>query len=233
MPLRYGLVENHLTDDPGDYMAVVQDNETFTEEQIVERMINRGSTVTKAEALSVLEEYGLALEDILKTGNNVNTRLFAIYPSIAGVFGGKDAPFDASKHAIRLNVTAGSRLSKITGSIQVQKVTSISPVPVLQKFTNLKSKVVNESFTPGQIASLSGLLLKFNEDDPAQGIFFISDSGMETKVRNVTKNKPSELLFFVPDELTNGTFYVEVRTVLPSRKSVSSGRLHTQLVPVS
>lgn len=233
MPLRYGLVENHLTSDPGDYMAIVQDNETFTEEQIVERMISRGSTVTKAEALSVLEEFGLALEDILKGGNNVNTKLFAIYPSISGVFTNSTDSFDASRHAIRMNVSVGSRFNKTTSSIQAQKVETVSPMPVLQKFTDLKNKAVNESFTPGQIASITGLLLKFNENDPQQGIFFISSDNSETKVTNITKNKPSELLFFVPETLTSGNYYIEVRTILATRKSLVKGRLGAQLVPVA
>ncbi|NJO69994.1 MAG: DUF4469 domain-containing protein [Bacteroidetes bacterium] len=233
MPVRFGLIENHLTADPGDYMAVVTDNETFTEDGIIDRMISRGSTVTKAEALSVLEEYGLALEDILKGGNNVNTKLFGIYPSIAGVFNGQSDGFDKSRHAVRLNITSGSRLNKIIGSIQVQRVELTSPAPVLQKFTNLRTKTINESFTPGQIAAIAGLMLKFDEADPLQGIFFIAADSTETRVSNVSKNKPSELLFFVPDSLTTGTYQVEVRSILHGRKTLSTGRLLNNLVPVS
>lgn len=214
-------------------MAVPQENETCTEEQIVDRMISRGSTVTKAEALSVFEELGLAVEDILKGGNNINTRLFSIYPSISGVFNGKDDSFDPRRHGIRLNITPGSRLIKIIADIKGQKVDVTKPAPVIDKFVNLKTKAVNETFTPGQIASISGLMLKFNEEDPAQGIFFISAESVETKVTNVSKNKPSELLFFVPESLTAGTFQVEVRATLPGRKTIASHRLLSNLVPVN
>jgi hypothetical protein len=233
MPLRYGLIENHLTTEPGDYMAVVQDNETFSEEQIVERMINRGSTVTKAEALGVLEEYGLALEDLIKGGYNINTKLFCVYPSISGVFNGSDDSFDSRRHSIRLNVSVGNRFAKSTDSISTQKVGMTSPAPVLEKFTNLKTKAVNETFTTGQVASITGLLLKFNEEDASQGIFFIAADGTETRVTNISKNKPSELIFFVPDDLTSGSFQVEVRTILQNHKNLSKGKLLNSLVPVS
>jgi hypothetical protein len=233
MPLRYGLIENKLTADPDDYMAVVLDNETYNEEQIVERMISRGSTVTKAEALGVIEEFGLALEDILKGGNNVNIRLFSIYPRIAGVFNGPGDGFDSQRHGIRLNINAGSRLNKIVPEIKVQKVEVTSPAPVIEKFTNLRNKTVNESFSPGQIALLTGLLMKFDETDPEQGIYFISTEGTETKVTNISKNKPSELMFFVPETLTSGTYEVEVRAKLQNRKNISKGRLRHNLVPVS
>lgn len=233
MPLRYGLIENRLTADPDDYMAVVSDNETFTEEQIVERMISRGSTVTKAEALGVIEEFGLALEDILKGGNNVNTRLFGIYPSIAGIFNGSADGYDSNRHSIRLNITPGNRLNRIIGEIKVQKIEITSPAPILDKFVNLKSKAVNETFSPGQIASITGLNLKYNEADSAQGIFFIANDNTETKVDNVSKNKPSELLFFVPDNLTSGTYQIEVRAVIPNHKKLTIGRLLVNLVPVN
>lgn len=233
MPLRYGLIENKLTADPDDYMAVTQDNQTFSMDQIVDRMISRGSTVTKAEALGVMEELGLAIEDILKEGNNINTSLFGIYPSISGVFNGSSDGFDNKRHAVRINITAGSRLNRILDAIQVQKVNVTSPAPVIEKFINLKSKAVNESFSPGQIAAVTGLLLKFDESDPDQGIFFISNENVETKVTNVSKNKPSELLFFVPDSLTTGSYQIEVRAKLQNRTTIAKGRLLHSLVPVS
>lgn len=233
MPLRYGLVENKLTADPDDYMAVVQDNETFTEEQIVERMISRGSTVTKAEALGVIEEFGLALEDIIKGGNYVKTNLFSIFPSIAGIFNSSGDGFDSHRHGIRLNISAGSRLNRVVQDIKVEKVKVSIPAPVIEKFTNLKTKTVNESFSPGQIAMLTGLLMKFDESDPEQGIFFISNEGAETRVTNVSKNKPSELLFFVPETLTAGTYEIEVRAKLQNRKNISKGKLLHNLVPVN
>jgi hypothetical protein len=64
MPLRYGLVENQLTSDPDDYMAVTLDNYTKGIDDIVERMISRGSTVTTAEALGTLEEFKLVSSQV-------------------------------------------------------------------------------------------------------------------------------------------------------------------------
>ncbi|WP_461643940.1 DUF4469 domain-containing protein [Labilibaculum euxinus] len=104
--------------------------------------------------------------------------------------------------------------------------------PVIQQFTDLKTKAVNETFSPGQIASLKGSLLKFDEEDADQGIFFIAGDGAATKVVNVVKNKPSELLFFVPEALKTGSFQVEVRTIFKNYKSMRAGRFLIDLVPV-
>ncbi len=219
MPLRYGLIPNHLTDNPNDYMGVVTENETINTEQIVEQMIGKGSTVTKAEALSVIEEFNYAIVEAISNGNNVNTELFKVQPSVTGIFENSSDSFDKNRHAIRLNLNAGSRLAEAINNIDLRKIEITSPQPVLQKFTDLKNSIVNESFTPGQVASIKGSLLKFNEEDAQQGIFFISQDGTETKAKQIIKNKPSELMFFAPEGL-KGTFSVEVRMIPYKNKTL-------------
>ncbi|MDE5422127.1 DUF4469 domain-containing protein [Ancylomarina sp. DW003] len=233
MALRYGLILNHLTDDPDDYMGLVTDNDTITTEQIVEQMVGKGSTVTKAEALSVIEEFNYAVVDAVANGNNVNTELFKVYPSLSGVFVNDQDTFDKNRHSIRLNLNAGKRLAEAIANIELRKVELSLPQPVIQRFTDLKTKTINESFSPGQIASVKGALLKFDEEDDKQGIFFIAADSSETRVSNVVKNKPSELLFFVPESLTTGTFQIEVRTIFKNNKSMRTGRLLIDLTPVS
>jgi hypothetical protein len=191
-------------------------------------MIGKGSTVTKAEALSVIEEFSYAVVDSIAKGNNVNTELFKIYPSISGVFDSQSDSFDKKRHAIRLNLTAGSRLSEALDSIELRKVEIAPAQPVLQQFTDLKTNTVNETFTPGQIASIRGSLLKFDDADENQGIFFMAQDGSETKVSQVVKNKPSELLFFAPEGLS-GTYSLEVRVIPARYKALKKGQLSFDL----
>ena len=93
MAIKYALFPNHLTSDPDDYMAVVQDQTSKTKEDLIDEMIGRGSTVTKAEALSVLEEFEAAVEEALSEGHSINTPLFRIGASIQGVFEGESDGF--------------------------------------------------------------------------------------------------------------------------------------------
>lgn len=86
MALKFALFENHLTSDPGDHMAVVQDLRSKTQEDVIGLMIGRGSAVTKAEALSVNKEYAAAIFLFLKDGYAINTPIFNLSPSIKGVF---------------------------------------------------------------------------------------------------------------------------------------------------
>ncbi len=126
MSVKYALFENHLTSDPDDYMAKVQRLETKSIEDVIDAMISRGSTVTKAEALSVLEEYSAALEALLLDGHSINTPVFNLIPSIKGVFFGKDDPFDAARHQVRIRINPGVRLRQIQTQIQLSAFTAIS-----------------------------------------------------------------------------------------------------------
>ena len=90
MSLDYALFENHLTSDPNDYMAVVQNQQSKNQEDVIDLMVSRGSTVTKAEALAVFEEYALAVEQLVKNGHAVNTPLFNLSLSVKGVFNRED-----------------------------------------------------------------------------------------------------------------------------------------------
>jgi hypothetical protein len=229
MPLRYGLIENPLTGDPDDYMAVTFDNQTVGIDGIVERMVSRGSTVTKAEALGTLEEFNLAVCEIVKDGFNVNTELFSVYPTVAGVFNDASEGFNSSKHSINLNLRAGQRLTEAIANLSVEKVTVTESKPVLQLFTDLKSGAINESASKGQIVSIKGALLKISGEASLVGVFFIAADGTETQITDFVKNKPSELLFFIPEDLAVGSYDVEVRTVLTSHKSVSVGQLSNKI----
>jgi len=48
--LKYALRENLLTPEPDDYMAQTVDARSYSGEEIVELMLKRGSTLTKADA---------------------------------------------------------------------------------------------------------------------------------------------------------------------------------------
>src|ERR1044072_4521512 len=108
--LKFSLFENPITLDPKDRTAVTQINQSYTLEEVFEQMSSRGSTVTKAEALSVYEELCLAIEQLVKDGNSVNTPLFNVWSSIVGVFKGDDDNFHPLRHQVKLRITPGTRL---------------------------------------------------------------------------------------------------------------------------
>lgn len=52
--LKYSLRENLLTAAPDDFMAQVQDVRSYTLDEIIDAMMQKGSTLTRADVAAVL-----------------------------------------------------------------------------------------------------------------------------------------------------------------------------------
>lgn len=224
MSLKIALFENHLTSDPNDYMAVVQDLQSKTQEDVIDQMIGRGSTVTKAEALSVMEEYAASIEQLLKDGFSINTPLFNLSPSVKGVFSGPEENFNPTVHSVKINITTGTRLNSIGQQVIVERVKGSLPKPDPEYLYDHGSDTRNEVLTPGNIAQIRGSRLKFDPTDPQQGIFIIAADNTETKATTVSRNMPSQLDFLVPP-LAAGEYRVEIRTILYKNKELRKSAL--------
>ncbi|WP_441001339.1 DNA-binding domain-containing protein [Fodinibius sp. SL11] len=230
MSIKYSLIPNNLTSDPEDHMAVVQDQASRTIDDIIDEIADRGSTVTKADILSVVEEYQAVIAKFLKNGDRLNTPLFRTSASISGVFEDQTDSFDRSRHYVRLNVNPGPRIGEIAEDLPVEKVAATRVEPVLELFKDFASDTQNDTVTPGGAAELRGSYLKVDPSDANQGIFFIASDGTETKADTIMRNKPANLIFMVPDTLISGEYEVEVRSLLQGHTNIRSGRLNANLV---
>jgi hypothetical protein len=230
MTISYALYENHLTSDPDDYMALVQSKGTAELEDVIERMIEQGSTVVKADILSVLEDYHSAIESMVLEGMNVNTPGANYGASIQGVFDGQADTFDPTRHQIRAAVSPGRRIRRaIEERARPLKQEAGKPAPKPLQYTDLNTSTRNSVLTPGGMGQLVGHRLKFDPHDADQGIYFVADDGTATKVAIVGRNKPADLMFMVPESLTAGDYTLEVRAKVYDTDKVRVGALEHPL----
>ncbi len=221
----YIVLENHLTTDPDDYMAIVQPSGTATQEDVIEHIIQQGSTVTRADILSVVEDYTTAIIYMVLDGKNVNTPLANFGTSIKGVFDGKGDAFDPSRHQLRGTISAGKKYRKeIAGRGKTSKGEAHIRTPNPEEYNDLNTGERNGVLTAAGMGHIVGHRLKFDPADPNQGIFFIAEDGSAMRVDITGRNKPSDLLFTVP-ALVAGDYRVEVRAILPGGTQVRTGAL--------
>jgi hypothetical protein len=116
---------------------------------VIDLMIGRGSTVTMTEALSVLEEYFNAIEQLLKDGFAINTPIFNLPPSVKRIFYGADQSFNPASHSVKINITTGLRLREIGSKVAIERVKGSSPKPDIEYLDDLGSDTRNEQLTPG------------------------------------------------------------------------------------
>ena len=231
--LKYSLRENLLTPAPDDYMAQAADVRSYTLDEIIDLMMEKGTTLTRADVAATLQVYGEVVSAIIKDGSAVNTPLMNTSMSISGVFDGANDSFDKKRHTINLNLTAGTLLRDAVIKVKCEKTESAGTDPYITEVTDVVSGKVNEVLTKGGVVQLVGSRLKFDAKDAAQGIFFVPETGEAVRATVIAENKPARLMAIIPAGLKAGTYYIEVRTKISSSpkplKNVKTGRFFKAL----
>ena len=231
--LKYSLRENLLTPAPDDYMAQAADVRSYTLDEIIDLMMEKGSTLTRADVAATLQVYGEVISAIIKDGSAVNTPLMNTSMSISGVFDGANDSFDKKRHTVNLNITAGTLLRDAAAKVKCEKTEGASTDPYITEVTDIVTGTVNTTLTKGGVVQLVGARLKFDAKDTAQGIFFVPETGEAVRAAVIAENKPARLMAIIPADLAAGTYYIEVRTKITSSpkalKNLKTGRFFKAL----
>ena len=210
--LKYCLRENLLTPAPDDYMAQAADVRSYTLDEIIDLMMEKGTTLTRADVAATLQVYGEVVSAIIKDGSAVNTPLMNTSMSISGVFDGANDSFDKKRHTVNLNITAGTLLRDAVTKVKCEKTEGVSTDPYITEVTDIVTGTVNTTLTKGGVVQLVGARLKFDAKDTAQGIFFVPETGNPVRAAVIAENKPARLMAIIPADLAAGTYYIEVRS---------------------
>lgn len=218
--MKYYLIDNAITPDPTDMRAVTLHDKSYTMNDILEMIDYRKVGLSRSQIEAVLQEYGAALAFILTQGDKVLTPLFNITPTVSGVFTDKQDRFERGRHGINIKAKAGTQLQKVADLIVPEKISSSKPAPLIDSFFDKGSQTTDERLTPGKMARISGIQLKFDEEDPQQGIFLIQrDNKKETPVPvgDILDNTGGTLTFQIPDKLPKGSYTLEVRSTMKGK----------------
>ena len=79
--LKYCLRENLLTPAPDDYMAQAQDVRSYTLDEIIDLMMDKGTTLTRADVAATLQVYGEVCSSLIKDGAALNNFLHYYFAS--------------------------------------------------------------------------------------------------------------------------------------------------------
>ena len=231
--LKYSLRENLLTPAPDDYMAQAADVRSYTLDEIIDAMMEKGTTITRADVAATLQVYGEVVSAIIKDGSAVNTPLFNTSMSVTGVFNGANDAFDKKRHTVNLNITAGTLLREAAAKVKCEKTEGASTDPYITEVKDVVSGKTNDILTKGGVVQLTGSRLKFDVTDASQGIFFVAETGAPVRADVIAENKPARLMAIIPADLAAGTYYIEVRTKMDTKgkalKTLKTGKFNKPL----
>lgn len=224
--IQYFLIPNYLTADPNDQYARVSPRNILSVDDLIERCLRRGTTLTRTDITAVINLFMDEAVVAVAEGNNLNTPLANIKPSISGVFTSKSDSFDASRHTKRAAVSMGSELSKAMLDAGTEKIQEPLPSPFLLQYEDTNSGLNNATLTPGGIGTLTGAELKYDTTNPAEGIFVVPvAAGADTKVTVISSRTEGKLTFLVPSGLAAGSYKIEVRRAYMASKTIRTGEL--------
>lgn len=232
MPIKYYLQPNPITPDPNNQMARVLPTAILTINDIIKRVLKRGTTVTEADATAVLLLAFEEMSDAVAEGNHVNTDLVNLRPSIQGVFANVSDSYDSGRHTLRASVSAGLQLSTKVSQSRVEKTDGSIISPDIIDFTDVRTSTSTQA-SLGGIGTISGSELKFNPANAAEGIFFINTAtNAETKATEIAQRTEGKLMFSIPAALVAGTYRLEVRRAYTNAATIRSDA-YDQLITVA
>lgn len=232
MPIQYALLPNNLTDDPRDYMAKVYPVDTVDLDFVIDEMKDRGTTVGEADIRAVLTDYRDVITDLVAKGYWVTTSLVTFSTSVRGHFQGSKDLYNPGRHRLMVRAKVTKRLQHtVRQRARLTKKGAKSLQPLLIEYRDYASGTRDSTLTCGGLGRILGRRLKFDPDDPEQGIFFVATDKSRTRVAHGAKNTPRELIFIVPD-LPAGPYDVAVRAKVRGSAGVREGWLpRTLTVP--
>jgi hypothetical protein len=215
MAITYVIYENPLT--PGQFRALTRAVGTAELDDVVDRLLTRGSTVTRADTLAVLTGFFELVTDMVLEGYRVRTPLATFSVSVQGIFDGADDRFWRGRHAVKAVVRPGPAFKRAMRYARPLKGEARDSAPLLAWCEDVASGTTDSLLTPGGIARLRGRRLRFDPGDADQGVFLIPEGEVGgTRALQLAQNKPAELVFLVP-ALAPGRYTVAVRSRHRSR----------------
>lgn len=218
MAIKYYLLDNPLTPDPRDCRAQVASIGTKTLDDVIARAAAKGTLVTKTDLKAVTDILFDVMTEMVAEGYSLVTPLCNVKPSIKGVFENNKASFNPTIHEVKPKITAGKLLKEAMAKAQVEKVEAGENKPLILEFLDETSGSADSEITPGGMGILTGSRLAFDKDDADQGLFFIDATGTETKVSRIGRKMPGEVIFTIPDTLTQGFYSFRLRTKIFSQE---------------
>ena len=216
-------------------MAQVTDSHVFTLDDIIDRMVKRGTTVTRTDLVAIMQLYTEECSFIVEEGGALNTPIINTSMSITGVFDGADDTFDKKRHALNLNIGAGTALKAALSKAKAVKTETASTDPYITGVSD-KLNGSSDEVKIGSVMEILGSRLKFDAKDAEQGVFAIA--GTKTvRCESVIENKPARVIVILDAAVPAGDFTLEVRTKLNSNgakksKTLKKGYYHKNLKAV-
>lgn len=211
MAIKYYLRKNSLSINQKSHKAVIVPYKINTLSDIIDEMLTRGTTLSEADIVASLHLFFEVVTQQVQEGNHVNTPIVNLKPGISGSFNNSTDNFDPLRHKIKATASVGPAVKRMMEKAVSEKITKTLTVPILTSFKDIQTQNLNAVVSPGGIGQIIGSHLKYNPENPAEGIFFVSSAQEEFKVTTVAIRTLGKLVFSIPASMPTGNYTLIVK----------------------
>lgn len=234
--IQYFLRENPFKDD-GRFIANSINRGNIGMEDLIMRMVKRGTTLTEIDLSAVLMLFRSEIIRCLAEGTGVNVDdFFVIRPSVSGYFNSREDNYDPKRHRINAKICASRKLIKqLSDQARLEKISQPNKDPHIMRVHDQVSDTYNKQMTIGYVVMLKGQRLAFNREAEDEGVFLLSsDYKRSMKINYMDVIANNKLRIIIPQKVTElgDEIYIEVRT-RGKTKYLGFGRTGFSLKPVA
>lgn len=176
---------------------------TCGRDEVVERMLTMGSSLTKPDITAVLQLLTTAVGHLCEEGYRVDLEgLVKITPTLAGVFDDLGDSFETPRHRLHLTAQVSKPLNQqFSRAAKVEKAIPDVRRPALITVTDSEADSGATMLASGHIVSVKGLRLKFDPAQPGEGLKLVNakDPRDFVAVPKFYKITQRELVFRLPE----------------------------------
>ncbi|MDC7220915.1 MAG: DNA-binding domain-containing protein [Spirochaetales bacterium] len=211
--MNYYLRKNPLATENGSpYMARVARKETLWQEDIINRMMKKNTTVTYQDILVVLNLMKETVKEESLSGNPIIMDLFKIQPGIRGGFNSADDEFDRDRHKVILNMNPSKEFREdILQSSELTKIGVKEELKQIEYLFDYDSWSIGESFPAGGIVELKGRNLLSLE--PPEVLLQKEGSDESIPAAKIFNHSERSILFSLPADLERGKYKLTVNVI--------------------
>lgn len=229
MAIRYALIQNKAIVGENRLVARVYSSGTLDEEEMIRRCSAQGTTVSESDTRAVFAKLKRELVQALADGYNVNIGPCTFSVHVKGTFEGYGDRFDSNRHKIVIRSRSAKWLQKdVVNKTRVHKIAPHELRPNLISFLDIVTGQRDSIMTPGGIGRIDGNRLKFDPDDPDQGLYILTEDRRVLRVEVIADNRPHKLIFLIPS-LPTGTYRLAVRAAIHGGARLETGFLSDAL----
>jgi hypothetical protein len=222
-----------LTEDPGDFSAVVVPQGHMNMEDVVDMLVDEGTEFARETLIDIIGRYNRMCAKYAVVGYDVDTGLVYLRPVVKGVF--HDKTYDPAKDSLYVLATQGKDLRDAIADTHVEITGEAPSLLQILRVENLVPGTSENTLNRGRNAQIVGSYIKIAGDSPEVGVYLTTaDGSVVVKLPDdyIVKNDPSAVIILVPSDIPPGAYRLRVVTQFNQKKQLNEPReatFHTVL----